>query len=168
MPLPTYIEKILTLNVPNSDEPGALVQQTAAQYVYPIIPPNTTVYFITSLPLSAAVVRARGFNDLFAIINFRIRLGKMPPGIFQLTLRAGGGTAFSGTLPGEFEIDFFAVNSPNRSISAYITNITDANQRFEMWNEYLIIPTVAHWQWLKASLKKMNFPYELPDYGDAK
>lgn len=88
----------------------------------------------------------------------------MPPGVFLLTLMSGGGTSFSGAVMGEIELDYFSFNTPNKSTVAYITNLTNANQRFEMWNEYLIIPTVKQWNWLKESLSKMNFPYELPDY----
>jgi hypothetical protein len=166
MSLPSYIEKILSLTGPNSDEPGAIAQQTATQYLYPIVPPNTTAYFVTALPITSTIAAARGFTNLFAVINYRMRTGNMPPGVFQLTLIESSGTAFSGTVPGEIEIDFLNFLTPNKSVIAYITNITDANQRFEMWNEYLIIPTVKHWKWLKESLLKINFPYKLPDYSE--
>jgi len=92
----------------------------------------------------------------------------VPPGVFLLTLITGSGTAFSGTINGEVEIDYMFFLTPNRSVVAYITNLTTANQRFEMFSEYLIIPTVDQWRWLKASLIKMNFPYEFPDYESVK
>lgn len=165
MPLNSYIEKMLTLTNPDSDEPSALVEQVGVQYLYPIVPPNTTAFFITTLP---GTQLARGFPQIYAILLYRIRLGKIPPGVFNLSFITGTGAVFSGTVNGEADIDYLFFLTPNRSVVAYVTNLTNANQRFEMFSEYLIVPTYEQWKWLKASLIKMNFPNELPDYENYK
>lgn len=162
MALSYWIETLLTLPAPYSDEPRALVQQIGVEYLYPIVPPNAEAYFITTPPPVAA---ARGFSFYIGIF-YRIRFGDIVPGTFQITIVASGLTAFSGVATGSNlteGIDYLYFMTPGTSTTVYITNLTNMNQFFEMISQYLIVSTEEDWKILKKYMKAINFPYKIPE-----
>jgi len=163
MALSYWIETLLSLsNPPGSRTPGTLARQVGVEYLYPLIPPGLSTYFITTPQIAAQV---RGF-PMYMGIFYRIRFGYMVPGAFRLTLIAGGIVAYDGTLTGytmEQGIDYLYFMEPQSSTVAYITNITSMNQRFQMISQYLIISSEEDYRTLKAYLEALQFPYKLPE-----
>lgn len=163
MALSYWVETMLTLSSPaGAKNPGRLVKQVGAEYLFPIVPPNTDASFITT-PQQAAVIRGL---PIYMLILYRIRFGYIVPGAFFLTLVTGGITAYQGTITGygmEEGIDYLYFMEPDTTTIAYITNLTPLNQRFEMTSQYLIITSERDYTELKNQLEKLNFPYSLPE-----
>lgn len=160
--LPYWIETILSLRKPGGDEPGNLAKLVAAEYLFPLIPPNTAASFTTT------TLPGRNFRGLYAYaeIFYRVQFGNILPGVFQFTAVLSGDTAYNATVTGsslEQGINYMFFMTPNRNLTSYITNLTNQNQYFEMTSQYLVISTEKDWQTLKKYLLEMQFPYKLPD-----
>jgi len=162
MALSYWIETMQTLSSPaGALQPGTLARQVGVEYLFPIVPPGMAAFWRTSVVGGGT----RGFPVYMAVF-FRIRFGYMVPGAFQLTLIAGGITAYNGTLTGytlEEGIDYIYFMEPDTVTTAFITNLTNLNQRYEMISQYLIISSEGDYVEFKRQLEKMQFPYSLPE-----
>lgn len=163
MALSYWIEAMLSLSNPaGTNTPGTLARQAGGEYLFPLIPPNFTVYFVTDIQ---AGIRLRAL-PIYMLVMYRVRFGYMVPGAFQLTLVTAGLTAYNGTLTGHFQeegIDYLFFLEANSALVAYITNLTPMNQYFQMLSQYLIISSEADYVEFKRQLEKMHFPYALPE-----
>lgn len=157
-----YIEFLQTLTRPGSDDPGALCSDIGVEYLYPIIPPFFSTYFASTI---ASTIAARNFTA-YATVFYRIKFGYIVPGAFNLNIRSGGVSNYSGTITGyalEDGIDCLFFMTPEKFNTFYITNLTPLNQHFEMVSRYLLIQSEADWKLVKKYLKMANFPYKLPE-----
>ena len=161
MALPGLIEKLVSLPREVGGEPGTLCSRVGGQYYYPLIPPGMEAWFQTTIE---GIPAQRGFTA-YCIIFFRLTFGYVVPDVFQLTFVTGGTRAYTGILTGyliEEGIDYLFMLTPEKSMTAYITNISPMNQSFEMVSHYLVISTEKDYEIFKKNLEKLNFPNLLP------
>lgn len=165
MALSPLIESLMSLSRPNSLEPRSLVEHVAVEYLYPIVPPFTETYFTLRLGGFQVTGSGRASNE-FARIFYRMRFGHIVPGVFRLTILLNGVESYKGTIQGqqlEEGIDYLYFQTPEKTASWYLANLTNMNQTFEMVNQYLTVGTPEDWETVKKYMKMINFPYKFPE-----
>jgi hypothetical protein len=162
--MPTkLIETLQSLSRPNTKEPRGLVEDVGAEYLFPIVPPLTATLFNTTIG-GTTVTGRRSTN--YAEIFYKIDFGFLVPGVFRLSIFAGGVEAYNGTLQGnilQHGIDYLYFLTPEKSLTVYITNLTNLNQTFEMTSRFLAIANSEDWAEIKKQIKLLNFPYKFPE-----
>lgn len=156
------VEKLLTLPRDIGGEPGTLCARVGGQYYYPFIPPGMEAWFQTTIE---GIPAQRGYTA-YCVLFFHLTFGYVVPDVFQLAFVTGGTRAYQGILTGhliEDGIDYLFMLTPDKSMTAYITNISPMNQYFEMVSHYLIFSTEKDYGIFKKYLEKLNFPNGVPE-----
>lgn len=159
MSLPYWVEELLTMSAPNTNLPSTLCYHTGVEYLYPMIPPNLSTYFITA-PTQTA--RVRGIQ-IYGFIHFRMTPGFIMPDVFRLTAVTRGITAYDGTLTGyhlALGFDDLIFVSEDSQLVTYITNMSPMNQYFEMISEYLVVPSEENWKMMLDYMRRIHLPVD--------
>ena len=148
--LPEIINYLLTLTYPDSDPTRLqpVCYMGANQFIIPLFPPGQTLSFV-----------GRPLHGVYAWITYSIKLSsEIVPNAFSVSVMQYGSIPYSGIATQQV-LDHpyyhFVLVTAQEPYSTSMTNLSPLVQRYEVYGEYVVVPTSADMLIISDALRRL-------------